>query len=177
MEKITNINKAPKDDVLNQIMQEIDDENISTSATPPTKKKKSLKKQKAPEKKSWTRWIVYFIFLIIIVSSLFVLMLIIKATKEVTKQQVVVQDVVTVEKVENNSSIPVEKNVIKPNTEVKKSPEKPQDNLIIFDMKAKTKPKEIEQAPYIPLENVQRVQKPLSEREKAKAALREQMNL
>ncbi|NOR56847.1 MAG: hypothetical protein GQ531_11675 [Sulfurovum sp.] len=180
MEKIVNINKAPKDDVLNQIMQEIDDENVSATDTTPPKNKKTPKIKKPPKKKSWTRWLVYFIFLLMIVAFLFVLVLIVKATKEVTHNAHVKTEII--EKVEENrtSTIALEKNVIyetdtKAKVVVKALPKKVPDNLIIFDMKAKKPDIPIEQAPYVAKESVEKVATPLTEREKAKALLKEQM--
>ncbi len=187
MEKIVNINKAPKDAVLNKIMQEIDDENVSANDTPPPKSKKSPKIKKTPKikkqakKNSWTRWLVYFIFSLMIVAFLFVLVLIVKATKEVTRNTHV--NTATVAKVEENSTspVPLEKNVIyetdtKPKSVVKGLPKKVPDNLIIFNMKAKKSVTLIEQAPYVPLKRVESVEKPLTEREKAKALLKEQIS-
>ena len=172
MEKIVNINKAPKDDVLNKIMREIDDENVSVPKINPKKtknKKQKISKQK-PKMKLWKKWLLTFIFLIIIVCCLFVLMLILKATKEIT-----IKKVVMIEKVEDNISQEIETTTTTPLTKVTHKEQKAQENLIIFDMTGKTTMRDIEQAPYIPLNHKQARKKPLSDHDKAKALLKEQM--
>lgn len=160
MKKIVNSDKAPKDELLNKIMQEIDDENTSAQQTNASKNKTK------PKVNPWKRWFVNFIFLLISLVFIFVLILIYKATEEVSEDKSV-----SVKNVEKNSSVKIKDTIKK--TELA---EKPQKNVLIFNMKAKAPHSDIKKEEHTVPQKTEKRETSFSEREKAKALLKEQMS-
>jgi len=154
MKKTVNSDKAPKDRLLHEIMQEINAETTSTQTTNyRTNKTKS-------QTSTWKKWFINSIFLLLSLIFIFVLAVIYNATKEMSNKEPA-----SVKTVEKNKR-----------TEENIPAKKLKENRIIFNMKAKVSDAGIKKTNYIPSVKTKEKEPLLSERDKAKALLREQMN-